>query len=96
MTSFPLSPSRRISLTAFEAHLVPLVAAGHLLLGGVDGAVTLGALGSFDHFEWHLHALKESTSSSVELKISRARALWSSRQWRLFSLRMYTFVQGGP
>ncbi len=52
-------------LTAFEADLVPLVSAGHLLLGGIDGSPALGALGRVRHLERHL-----GTSSSTVLQYS--------------------------
>lgn len=42
-------------LTAFEALLVPLLSAGHTLLGGVDRLCALGALGDLGRGERHLY-----------------------------------------
>jgi hypothetical protein len=40
--------------SALEAGLVPFVAAGHALFGGVDRLLALGAFGVFDRLERHL------------------------------------------
>lgn len=43
-----------VAHAAFEAHLVELEAAGHLLLGGVYGLAAFGALGVVSWLERHL------------------------------------------
>ena len=49
----PIMTTNIVRLTALEAHLVPLVATGHLLLGRVHVPVALGALGRLRSLERH-------------------------------------------